>query len=70
MPDSVEKFAAILDTTLKEVNSDYEAKRWKDIALQPLEVIVARPGLFHDWPAQREVGRTAQSPDSAIHVNT
>ena len=32
MPDSVEKFAAILDATLKEVNSDYEAKRWKDIA--------------------------------------
>ena len=53
MPDSVEKFAAILDATLKEVNSDYEAKRWKDIALQPLEVIVARPGLFHDWLAQR-----------------
>ena len=53
MPDSVEKFAAILDATLKEVNSDYEAKRWKDIALQPLEVIVAREGLFHDWLAQR-----------------
>lgn len=53
MPDSIEKFATILDTTLKEVNSDYEAKRWKDIALQPLEVIVARPGLFHDWLAQK-----------------
>ena len=53
MPDSVEKFAAILDATLKEVNSDYEAKRWKDIALQPLEVIVARPGLFHDWLARK-----------------
>lgn len=49
MPDSVEHFANVLDSTLKEVNSDYEAKRWKDIALQPLEVIVARPGLFHDW---------------------
>jgi hypothetical protein len=53
MPDSVERFAAILDSTLKEVNSDYEAKRWKDIALQPLEVIVARQGLFHDWLAQK-----------------
>ncbi|WP_303014665.1 GH3 auxin-responsive promoter family protein [uncultured Bacteroides sp.] len=53
MPDSIEKFATILDTTLKEVNSDYEAKRWKDIALQPLEVIVARRGLFHDWLAQK-----------------
>ncbi|MEG1866101.1 MAG: GH3 auxin-responsive promoter family protein [Bacteroides sp.] len=51
LPDSVEKFATILDTTLKEINSDYEAKRWKDIALQPLEVIVARKGLFHEWLA-------------------
>ena len=62
MPDSVEKFAAILDATLKEVNSDYEAKRWKDIALQPLEVIVARPGLFHDWLAKEgKIRWTAQS---------
>lgn len=49
MPDSIEHFASVLDATLKDVNSDYEAKRWKDIALQPLEVIVAREGLFHDW---------------------
>ncbi|MEG1838872.1 MAG: GH3 auxin-responsive promoter family protein [Bacteroidaceae bacterium] len=49
MPDSMEKFASLLDASLKEVNSDYEAKRYKDIALQPLEVIVARPNLFHDW---------------------
>jgi GH3 auxin-responsive promoter. len=45
----MDNFAAILDTSLKEVNSDYEAKRYKDIALQPLEVIVARKGLFIDW---------------------
>ncbi|KAA6339183.1 hypothetical protein EZS27_012868 [termite gut metagenome] len=49
IPDSVATFAKVLDDTLKEVNSDYEAKRSKDIALQPLEVIVARKGLFHDW---------------------
>lgn len=49
MPDSLARFAKILDDTLKDVNSDYEAKRWKDIALQPLEVIVARKDLFHDW---------------------
>lgn len=53
MPDSVEHFAAVLDKALKDVNSDYEAKRTKDIALQPLEVIVAREGLFHDWLAQK-----------------
>ncbi len=53
MPSSIDDFAHILDLTLKEVNSDYEAKRWKNIALQPLEVIVARQGLFHDWLAGR-----------------
>ena len=52
-PDSVERFASILDSTLKQINSDYEAKRWKDIALQPLEIIVARDGLFHDWMAMK-----------------
>ncbi len=49
MPDDLQKFARILDETLKEVNSDYEAKRQNDLALQPLEVIVARRNLFHDW---------------------
>lgn len=48
-PNSMEQFAEVLDSTLKEVNSDYEAKRYKNIALQPLEVITAREGLFHDW---------------------
>lgn len=52
-PDSYERFAAILDASLKELNSDYEAKRSKDIALQPLELIVARPNLFHDWLAMK-----------------
>lgn len=49
MPDSLEHFAKVLDDTLKEINSDYEAKRQNDLALQPLEVIVARKNLFHDW---------------------
>ena len=53
MPDSITNFSSILDQTLKEVNSDYEAKRWKDIALQPLEIVVARKGLFHDWLAAK-----------------
>lgn len=48
-PDSLEKFAAILDKTLQEINSDYEAKRYKDITLQHLELVEARTGLFNDW---------------------
>ena len=49
MPDDLQKFARILDDTLKEVNSDYEAKRQNNLALQPLEIIIARKNLFHDW---------------------
>ena len=53
MPDSLEKFAQVLDASLQEINSDYEAKRHKDITLQRLEVIQAREGLFHDWLKQK-----------------
>lgn len=49
LPDSTERFARILDRALQQINSDYEAKRYKDITLQPLEVVVARKNLFHDW---------------------
>ena len=52
-PADLNQFAALLDRKLQEVNSDYEAKRYKDITLQPLELIQARPGLFTDWMRQR-----------------
>ncbi len=48
-PDDLQHFARLLDARLQEVNSDYEAKRYKDITLQHLEIIVARRGLFDDW---------------------
>lgn len=48
-PDDLKTFATLLDKALQEINSDYEAKRYKDITLQPLEVIPAREFLFRDW---------------------
>ena len=48
-PDDLDAFAKRLDLALQTLNSDYEAKRYKDITLQCLEVIPARPGLFDDW---------------------
>lgn len=48
-PADTEAFAEALDLALQQVNSDYEAKRYKDITLQRLELITARPGLFNDW---------------------
>lgn len=48
-PVSLEKFAEILDLTLQQVNSDYEAKRFKNKTMQQLQVVVARKNLFSDW---------------------
>jgi len=53
MPDDMEMFANILDRKLQELNSDYEAKRYKDITLQHLQIIIARQGLFNDWLKSR-----------------
>jgi len=48
-PADMDEFADILDKKLQELNSDYEAKRYKDITLQKLEIVKARKGLFDDW---------------------
>ncbi len=52
-PESIEKFRDILDKALQDVNSDYEAKRYKSITLDPPDVVVAREGLFFDWMKSR-----------------
>ena len=51
-PQDVALFARLLDEHLQTINSDYEAKRYKDITLQPLEIVMARQGLFNDWLKQ------------------
>lgn len=48
-PDDLEKFIDILDTTLQAVNSDYEAKRYKDMALHKPIIRVLPQGTFNDW---------------------
>ena len=48
-PKNLQQFADLLDKRLQEINSDYEAKRYKDITLQHLEIVEARPHLFNDW---------------------
>ena len=48
-PNDLAQFADLLDRKLQELNSDYEAKRYKEITLQHLEIVEARKGLFNDW---------------------
>ena len=50
-PESVEAFADELDRTLREVNSDYDAKRTHSLFLDRAEVIPAPTGLFDRWLA-------------------
>ena len=70
-PEDIESFAELLDGRLQEINSDYEAKRYKDITLQRLEIVVARQGLFNDWlklrgklGGQHKVPRLSNSRDT------
>jgi GH3 auxin-responsive promoter len=49
LPESMTAFSAGLDKALKELNSDYEAKRHKDIALRPPIVKSVPKGLFINW---------------------
>lgn len=52
-PTNIEAFAYELDCALKSVNSDYEAKRYKDIALSLPVIQVLAKGTFHAWLKQK-----------------
>jgi hypothetical protein len=48
-----ERFVDLLDETLRKVNSDYDAKRFKDIALQRPTVHSAPKDTFFHWMKSR-----------------
>lgn len=53
-PENLDDFANRLDKHLQEVNSDYEAKRYKDIFLSRLELHAAPQGLFTRWLKEKK----------------
>ncbi len=48
-PDNLEKFTIDLDIELKKLNSDYEAKRFKDMALAFPTLSKVPEGTFYNW---------------------
>lgn len=48
-PSDLNAFGADLDMALQSINSDYEAKRYKNITLNPLHIHLAKTGLFYGW---------------------
>ena len=62
-PVDLPGFINVLDEELKKRNSDYEAKRYKNLNLAPPSLTVARPGLFYDWLKEnKRLGGQAKIP--------
>ena len=52
-PDDMDHFVSVLDRTLRDVNSDYDAKRRGDRVLARPVVHCLSPGTFHQWMKER-----------------
>ncbi|SMG27682.1 GH3 auxin-responsive promoter [Marivirga sericea] len=52
-PKDLEEFAKILDDEIRKINSDYDAKRYKDIALHGLVIHNVPQGTFYEWMRKR-----------------
>jgi hypothetical protein len=52
-PDDLNYFREILDNSLKNLNSDYEAKRYNNLLLQPPVIHTVKKGTFYNWMKQR-----------------
>ncbi|WP_430972455.1 GH3 auxin-responsive promoter family protein [Sunxiuqinia rutila] len=52
-PEDLDYFMEVLDDSLKTLNSDYEAKRHKNLTLEKPHLLVAKPNLFYEWMKQR-----------------
>jgi hypothetical protein len=48
-PKDIAHFAKCLDVELQQLNSDYEAKRYKDLALKSAQVVVGTKDVFAKW---------------------
>ncbi len=52
-PSNHEKFLDQLDKNLQNINSDYEAKRYKNITLEKPQLKIAPSGTFFKWLEQK-----------------
>lgn len=52
-PENLEYFTNLLDNALKSLNSDYEAKRYKDSVLRLPQIDVLQKGTFYKWMKEK-----------------
>lgn len=48
-PKNIDEFNFVLDNALMSLNSDYEAKRYKNITLEKPHITIAKADLFYNW---------------------
>ncbi|MBL4862557.1 MAG: GH3 auxin-responsive promoter family protein [Crocinitomicaceae bacterium] len=48
-PDEMDRFVYVLDERLRELNSDYDAKRYHDLILEKPIIKVVPTGMFDKW---------------------
>ncbi|MFB0925701.1 MAG: GH3 auxin-responsive promoter family protein, partial [Vicingaceae bacterium] len=48
-PENIKYFSEILDSELKRLNSDYEAKRFNSMVLDKPEIHLLKSGTFYNW---------------------
>lgn len=48
-PSDIEAFANLLDDNLRKINSDYDAKRFKGMAMERLKINEVPRGTFYNW---------------------
>ena len=53
-PDCMETFSQDVDSALQSINSDYEAKRYKNMTLSFPKIHRSRENLFYDWLKSKE----------------
>jgi hypothetical protein len=67
-PPDLEAFNNLLDSNLQRINSDYEAKRFKDMAMNRLMLRPVPRGTFHNWlKAKGKYGGQHKVPRLANH---
>jgi hypothetical protein len=77
LPSDLSLFQKTLDENLQALNSDYEAKRYNNMTLNPLKITVARENLFYDWLAannklggQHKIPRLSNQRDYLDQLNS
>ena len=53
-PENLVVFKKDLDTNIQKINSDYKSKRFKNITMSEIDIIVARKNQFYDWLSHKK----------------